>query len=222
MITPHKFDGVYTDDHRLFTQNLVPGNQVYGENLEIQDNIEYRAWNPKRSKLAAAILNGCKNVAIRNNSNVLYLGAATGTTASHISDIAVNGMVYCVEISPRAFRYLLPLCEIRKNMVPILADANKTELYRRIVGGIDIVYQDIAQKEQAAIFLKNINEFLAKDGFGILMVKARSIDVTAHPKEIYDKVLMELSNSSNRINVNEIVELEPYEKDHIMIMCTKR
>ncbi|MFA5771763.1 MAG: fibrillarin-like rRNA/tRNA 2'-O-methyltransferase [Thermoplasmata archaeon] len=220
MITPYKFEGVYTDGHRLFTRNMVPKNQVYGENLEVQDGVEYRAWNPKRSKLAAAILNGCKNVAIRNNSNVLYLGAATGTTASHISDIAVNGMVYCVEISPRAFRYLLPLCELRKNMMPILADACKTELYRRIVGGIDIVYQDIAQKDQAAIFLKNINEFLVKDGYGILIVKARSIDVTAHPKEIYDNVLKELSGS--KINIQEVVNLEPYEKDHIMITCTKR
>lgn len=220
MITPYKFGGIYTDGHRLFTQNMVPKNQVYGENLEVQDGVEYRAWNPKRSKLAAAILNGCKNVAIRNNSNVLYLGAATGTTASHISDIAVNGMVYCVEISPRAFRYLLPLCELRKNMMPILADAGKTELYGRIVGSADIVYQDIAQKDQAAIFLKNINEFLAKDGYGILIVKARSIDVTAHPKEIYDNVLKELSG--NRINIQEVVNLEPYEKDHIMITCTKR
>lgn len=220
MITPYKFEGVYTDGHRLFTRNMVPKNQVYGENLEVQDGVEYRAWNPKRSKLAAAILNGCKNVPIKQNSNVLYLGAATGTTASHVSDIAVDGIVYCVEISPRAFRYLLPLCEIRKNMMPILADANKTELYGRIVGSADIVYQDIAQKEQAAIFLKNINEFLAKDGYGILIVKARSIDVTAHPKEIYDNVLKELSGS--RINIQEVVNLEPYEKDHIMITCTKR
>jgi fibrillarin-like pre-rRNA processing protein len=220
MITPHKFGGIYTDSHRLFTRNLVPGNQVYGENLEIQDGMEYRAWNPKRSKLAAAILNGCKNMPITQNSSVLYLGAATGTTASHVSDIAVDGTVYCVEISPRAFRYLLPLCEIRKNMVPILADANKVELYRRIVGTVDIVYQDIAQKEQTTIFLKNINEFLTNNGYGILMVKARSIDVTARPKEIYDKVLNELS--SNKIKIREIVDLEPYEKDHVMMFCTKK
>lgn len=54
---------------------------------EGDDKIEYRAWNPFRSKLAAAILGGVDQIHIKPGAKVLYLGAASGTTVSHVSDI---------------------------------------------------------------------------------------------------------------------------------------
>ena len=48
---------------------------------------EYRVWNPFRSKLAAAILGGVDKIHMKPGAKVLYLGAASGTTVSHVSDI---------------------------------------------------------------------------------------------------------------------------------------
>ena len=90
---------VYLKDGNIATKNLNPGTSVYGEEL-IQEDVEYRIWNPRRSKLAAALLNGLKNLELDDASKVLYLGASTGTTVSHISDIVINGRIYAVEFSP--------------------------------------------------------------------------------------------------------------------------
>ena len=76
--------------------------------------------------------------------------------------------------------------------MPILADANRPEQYRHIVENVDVVYQDIAQKNQTQIFKKNIEMFLQKNGYGIIMVKARGIDTAANPKEVYKKVIEDL------------------------------
>jgi fibrillarin-like pre-rRNA processing protein len=216
-IRPSKYQHVYTDGHSLFTINIVKGVRVYGETLKTQESLEYRAWNPRRSKLAAMILKRCRIFPFDNHSQVLYLGAATGTTASHISDIVVNGMIYCVEVSPRAFRELIKVCALRFNMIPILQDANYPERYRTILrGNVDIVYQDIAQKNQVSIFIKNLNHYLRKGGYGLIFVKSRSIDVTKQPRIIFRDVQRELQN--NNLAIQEVVNLEPYEKDHIGII----
>ena len=83
-----EIQGVYKFKNKLFTENLKSskGLKVYNEKLVKFKENEYRSWNPHRSKLAAAILNGL-SIKIKPDSNVLYLGAATGTTVSHISDI---------------------------------------------------------------------------------------------------------------------------------------
>jgi fibrillarin-like pre-rRNA processing protein len=214
-ITPHGLPGVYTDGRSIYTVNLVPGQSVYGEKLEPHIDVQYRAWNPKRSKLAAFILKGCKTFPFKENSTVLYLGAATGTTASHVSDLVSSGTVYCVEISPPPFRKLVSLCETRHNMMPIMADAHSPETYEQLVNKVDIVYMDIAQRHQVDIFLKNLR--LLKDGgTAYFMVKARSIDVSKEPKVVYEAVREELSESG--LKVLESSELLPYEKDHMAIV----
>lgn len=218
-IKPWKFSGVFTDKKRLFTINLVPSYQVYGEELVLWDKKEYRVWNPKRSKLCAMLRKGGKFFPVNEDSLVLYLGAANGTTASHFSDIAFEGMIFCVEFSKRAFRDLISVCEKRKNMVPILADANKPDMYKSIVGKVDLVYQDISQRNQTEIFLKNLDTFLKPMGFGILMIKARSIDVTAKPNDIFKKAEMELKDKD--LKVLENIPLRPYEKDHAALVVKK-
>lgn len=202
---------VYTDGKRLLTKNLTPGKRIYGEELISYGGVEYRVWNPRRSKLAALILKGSKIFPFEKKSRILYLGAATGTTISHISDIVVEGFVYCVEVSRRAFEKLIKVCEERTNMMPLLADANKPEVYSRQIEPVDVLYQDIAQRNQVSIFLKNMR-FLKAGGVGYLMVKARSIDVAAKPKSVYRKVKNDFVGKG--LTVLEFIELDPYEKDH--------
>ena len=222
MITKSRIFEVYEDKARrkLYTVNLTPGKKVYGEQLVKQDSVEYREWDPYNSKLAAVILNGCSNIFLRKNDAVLYLGSSTGTTASHVSDIAGNdGFVYAVDVAPRVMRDLVFNCEGRKNMAPILADANNTKRLLERITIADIIYQDVAQKNQVDIFLKNVKLFLKKEGYAIIAIKARSIDVTKNPKLIFKEVREMLENE---LIIIDNRTLEPYQKDHIMFICKKK
>ena len=123
---------VYFHEDNVATKNLTPGESVYGEELVVEDE-EYRIWNPRRSKLAAALLNGLENLEIEKTSKVLYLGASTGTTVSHISDIVADGRVYAVEFSPNTAKKLVRLSRKRPNIAPILADATKPKNYLNLL-----------------------------------------------------------------------------------------
>lgn len=205
---------------RLATRNLTPGRNVYGERLLRHEGVEYRVWDAFRSKLAAAILKNLKTVPIKPSHRVLYLGAASGTTASHISDIVgEKGYVYCVEFAPRALRELVNnVCAYRLNMSPILEDARFPEKYGMFIGGnVDDVYCDIAQPEQAKILADNADLFLKKSGWIMIAVKAQSIDVTKEPSEVYKQEIKVLKNRGFRIE--EVVHLEPYDIAHAMIVA---
>src|SRR5271157_5900002 len=103
------FNGVFSDGRRIFTVNAVPGKSVYGEKLIRQGNTEFREWDPFRSKLCGAIRKGLKTFPFSNDSKVLYLGASTGTTISHLSDIALDGEIYAVEMAPAMGEKLMEL-----------------------------------------------------------------------------------------------------------------
>jgi len=204
---------------RLATRNLTPGRNVYGERLIKIEDEEYRIWDPFRSKLAAAIMKGMKRLPIKKNDKVLYLGAASGTTASHVSDlVGKDGYVYCIEFSPRSIRDLIDnVCRFRVNMAPILADARFPMRYATLVSKVDAIYCDIAQPEQARILADNAKVFLKNGGWIMLAVKARSIDVTKKPSEIYEREIDVLRRE--RFEIFEVINLEPYEKDHAMIIA---
>ena len=209
---------VYLKDGNIATKNLTPGTSVYGEEL-IQEDDEYRIWNPRRSKLAAALLNGLENLEIQDTSKVLYLGASTGTTVSHISDIVTDGRVYAVEFSPTTAKKLVQLSRQRLNIAPILGDATKPKEYLNIVEKVDLVYCDVAQPTQTELFMKNMNLFLKEDGMGMITIKARSIDVVQKPKKIFKQEEKKLIEKGFKIV--DKVKLEPYEKDHIALIVEK-
>ncbi len=215
-----KLPGIFTDGKDLFTRNMVPKKAVYGEELVEYEGEEYRKWNPNRSKACAMFRKGSRAFPLKEDSKVLYLGAANGTTASHFSDIASHGMVFCVEFSKRSFFDLADVCEERTNMVPILGDATKPSSYQAIVGKVDVVYQDISQRDQGGIFLANTKVFLGPGKMGVLMVKARSIDVTARPKDIFERVEKQLVDGG--LEVLENIPLKPFEKDHAALVVRKR
>ena len=210
--------GVYKEKNQLYTINIEKQSRrkTYNERIIKRNNKEYRSWNPYKSKLAAAILNGLE-IELKKDFDVLYLGAATGTTVSHISDICKDGMVYAVEFSPVSMKKLVELSECRDNIIPILADANHPDRYSSIVPKVDLVYQDISQRNQTEIFISNVSSYLKKSDFGILMVKARSIDVSLKPKEVYDIIYSQLKKKD--LTILNVVELEPYERDHVAVFC---
>jgi len=209
---------VYFKDGNVATKNLTPGISVYGEEL-IKEDEEYRIWNPRRSKLAAALLNGLSNLELEDTSKVLYLGASTGTTVSHISDLAINGKIYAVEFSPNTAKKLVRLSRQRPNIAPILGDATKPKGYLNYVENVDLVYCDVAQPTQTDLFMKNMNLFLKDNGMGLITIKARSIDVVQKPKKIFKEEEKKLKERGFKII--EKVKLEPYEKDHIALLVEK-
>ncbi|MBS7639751.1 fibrillarin-like rRNA/tRNA 2'-O-methyltransferase [Candidatus Bathyarchaeota archaeon] len=219
-----KFDGVYQvtledGTRRIASKNLAPGRDVYGERLIKYKDAEYRVWDPYRSKIAAAILKGLKELPIKAGYKVLYLGAASGTTASHVSDIVgEDGHVFCIEFAPRPLKELIDnVCKYRPNMSPILADARLPEKYANIVEKVDMIYCDIAQPEQAQILANNAKIFLKRGGWIMLAIKARSIDVTKEPSEVYKREIAILEK--NGFQIYQVIHLEPYDKDHAMILA---
>ncbi len=195
------FPGVFREGKRLYT---------------IYDN-KQRDWNPEKSKLAAAILNGMKEMTIKDGSIILYLGASTGTTVSYISDIVgKKGIIYAIEFSERVFHSLLDLSEKRRNIAPLLADTRKPETYSWIEQ-CDILYIDVAQPDETAIAIRNAKMFLKKDGIVYIAIKSQSIDVTKDPKRVYKEESEKLRASG--FEILQLIDLEPYEQKHGMIVA---
>jgi fibrillarin-like pre-rRNA processing protein len=209
------FSGIFRIDRRLATKNLVPGYTVYGERTVQIEGEEYRFWDPHRSKLGAAIMMGLKEVPIQPGDNVLYLGAANGTTPSHVSDIVgPEGLVFCVEFAPRSMRDLIPVCEKKENMLPILADARKPGDYREYIENADCLYEDVAQPDQIRILTMNAKEYLKKGDPAMIAVKSQSISATRDRKEVFDEAVEEVKKN---FEVVESMQLEPFEKDHLLL-----
>ncbi|MCS7139999.1 MAG: fibrillarin-like rRNA/tRNA 2'-O-methyltransferase [Candidatus Nezhaarchaeota archaeon] len=219
-------EGVYVVEledgsSRLATRNLVPSIKVYGEPLIRYEGVEFRVWDAYRSKLAAAFMKGLKTSPLREGLKVLYLGAASGTTCSHVSDIVGHkGRVYGVEFSPRVMReFLERVVKYRKNVMPILADARLPAEYAHMVEEVDIIYQDVAQPYQSKILVDNADFYLKRGGWAFLAIKARSIDVTKEPSEVYRRELEVLKNGG--FEIVHVVHLEPYDVDHAMILTRR-
>lgn len=200
-------------DGKLHTEDLEGGRSVHGEPLLVSDGRTWREWVPWRSKMATYIKK--KGIPRFEGRSLLYLGAAQGTTVSHLSDMMPEGTIYAIEVSPTAFSSLSSLSKRRPNIVPILGDAFHPETYRMMVGSADALYQDVAQKDQLGMFLRNSEMFLRKGGRGMLMLKARSVDVTAAPQNIADSTSKGLKESG--FEVLDILDLGPFQKDHFAI-----
>ncbi|MDG7005508.1 MAG: fibrillarin-like rRNA/tRNA 2'-O-methyltransferase [Nitrososphaerota archaeon] len=203
-----------------FTRNLVPGNRVYGEDLLRMHGAEYRSWDPYRSKLAGAILKGeIPPDVIREGDKVLYLGASTGTTVSHVSDIVgAGGLVVGVELSARVGReFLEKVAKARHNVVPYISDAREVERFGEF-GAVDVVYCDIAQRDQTEIAISNAKRHLRRGGRPLLIVKARSIDQLKEPSLVFREEAQKLRDAGFR--VERVVDLRPYDKDHALISAT--
>ncbi|CAH1366427.1 rRNA 2'-O-methyltransferase fibrillarin [Tenebrio molitor] len=224
VIEPHRHDGVFIargKEDALVTLNLVPGSEVYGEKRISVENdgnkVEYRVWNPFRSKLAAAILGGVDQIHMSPGSKVLYLGAASGTTVSHVSDVVgPEGLVYAVEFSHRSGRDLINVAKKRTNIIPIIEDARHPHKYRMLVGMVDTVFADVAQPDQARIVALNAQHFLKNGGHFVISIKASCIDSTAQPEAVFAAEVKRLQ--ADQLKPQEQITLEPYERDHAVVV----
>ncbi len=223
MIPHQNLKGVFFVDRgkirAIATKALVP-ESVYGELLVKEKGETFRIWDPTKSKLGAAIVKGISQIGIKPGSKVLYLGCSTGTTVSHVSDlVGSEGFVYGIDFAPRVMRDFIFMAQKRQNILPILADAKKPETYQQYVGEIDVVFQDVAQKNQVGIFLENCNAFLKQGGFGLLAVKARSVDVTKRPDVVFKEVKQVLEKS---VIIVDYRTLDPFERDHALFVVKKK
>lgn len=223
MIVPHRqLKGVYFGEgrHLFIATKALVRESVYGEDLIREGSDIYRVWDPTKSKLGAGITKGLSQIGIKPGSKVLYLGCASGTTVSHVSDlVGEEGFVYGLDFAPRVMRDFTFLAEKRKNILPIMDDANHPERYKDLIGDVDVVFQDVAQKNQLEIFLKNCDMFLKSGGFGLLSVKARSVDVTKRPDDIFKNIAIELQK---KMVIVDQRKLDPFEKDHILFVVKKK
>ncbi len=202
----------------LLTKNLAKGKRVYNEDLVVKDGVEYRTWDPFRSKLAAAIIKGLPEDIIGEGEKVLYLGTSTGTTPSHVSDIVgEKGLLVGVEFAPRVAReFVENVARKRVNVIPFVTDARDPSKYS--VATFDVVYCDIAQPDQTEIAMDNCRKLLKKGGRLLLVVKARSIDVLKDPADVFKEEGKRLEKGG--FGVRRIIELSPFDKDHALIFAT--
>jgi fibrillarin-like pre-rRNA processing protein len=174
-----------------------------------------RVWDPYRSKLSALYHVGA-GIELTSGMRVLYLGAANGTTVSHVADYV--DVVYAVEFAPRPMQDLLEVCRRRRNIIPIMADASRPEQYAPLVEAVDVLYQDVAQPDQASIMLRNC-AFLKTGGTIILMLKTRSVDMKKEPAEVFRDTITSLTSAG--LIVKESEWLAPFHADHAAIVCIK-
>merc|ERR1712137_1420323 len=215
----------------LVTLNSTPGVSVYGEKRISVDGppgpdgttakVEYRVWNPFRSKLAAAVLGGVDHIWIEPGSKVLYIGAAAGTSVSHVSDIVgPSGMVYGVEFSHRPGRDLINVAKARTNVIPIIEDARHPLKYRMLVGMVDCVFADVAQPDQARIVALNSHYFLKNGGHAVISIKANCIDSTVAAEVVFQHEIKKLK--AEQFKPIEQLTLEPFERDHCLLVAQYR
>lgn len=230
IVEPHRHPGVFVarggKEDLLATINLVPGESVYGEkrvSVEgaakedgVTTKTEYRVWNPFRSKLAAGILGGVDSLFMRPGSKVLYLGAASGTSVSHVADlVGPTGAVYAVEFSHRSGRDLVNAATRRTNIVPIVEDARHPLKYRMLVPMVDVIFADVAQPDQARIVALNARLFLKQGGGTLISIKASCIDSTAAPEAVFASEVQKLREE--KFFPKEQLTLEPFERDHALV-----
>jgi len=224
---PHaRFAGTFLVGKSLCTKNLVTGVSVYGEKrvngvvTGETETCEFRVWNPYRSKLASAIYNGVEAIRMQPGSTVLYLGAASGTTVSHVSDlVGPEGVVYAVEFSQRSGRDLEEMTKRRPNVVPILEDARHPLKYRMLIPRlVDCIFMDVAQPDQARILGVNAQYYLKEGGGFVISIKANCIDSTAPAPQVFAAEVAKMKGLG--LKPKEQVTLEPFERDHAVVCGT--
>jgi len=205
--------GIFGQGDLIYTLNHNAGGEVYGEALINENGEEYRRWEADRSKAGAAVQKGV-DLDLEKDDIVLYLGAASGTTVSHFSDILEEGLVVGVEYSDTVARKLVRLAEQRDNIAPVLGDARNPEGYEHLIQEADVVFQDISQRDQPEIFTKNVEKYMKDDGTALIAVKAKSISDSRDPEDVYQKVKDKLTE---KLEIVEETTLDPYETDHLFL-----
>jgi len=198
-------------------KNLIKENQDFFT-IDLNSK-EKRYWDPTRSKVCAALKKGLNLLPLKEDSKVLYLGSAEGYTCSYISDLVDKGTIFGIDFSAHSMQKFVLLCKERQNLYPILGDANKPEDYKSLVDcKVDLIIQDVAQKNQIEILSKNAAEFLKPEGYVILSLKTTAIS-QRNTSAIIDE---EIKKFEKEFTIIDKRRLDPFEKKHMIIVGKKK
>jgi fibrillarin-like rRNA methylase len=203
-------------DSRDFFTRAAAEASVYGEvTRRDKSGALWRRWDPYRSKLAAALRCGGLTRAFEellSSAPALYLGAASGTTVSHLADLVSPRSLFAVELAPRSFEDLLVKLKPWPNVFPILGDAREPERYQGLVGRAACVVEDVAASDQVAVLEANCRALLGRGSPALLFVKARSIDSAKEPERVFASAKESLATKG--FELIEERALEPFDRDH--------
>jgi fibrillarin-like rRNA methylase len=214
--TPRLFERVWDDRTERWTETVGERPAVYGERWASVDGRRLRSFDPARSKLAAALAKGWTGALPAPGETWLYLGAASGTTASHVADlVGPNGAVFAVEKSPRPFARLVDVAARWPNLLPILDDAREPDRYADLVPEVDGIYADVAQPDQVGLLLRNAERFLTPgSGAFLLALKIPSLGRERAPTT-------HLHDAERRLGeiflTDEPIRLEPFHRGHYLL-----
>ncbi len=217
--------GVMRQSRGLWSRNAVKGEQVRDERLRRDGKIEWRSWNPRSSKLGAAIIRTSGDAEIllpEPGSNVLYIGAGHGTTISHLHDHVCGsgnhhaGSIVSVDLSARCIRDLISLAEKRPGILPVLADARQLHAYSIFLPNrVPWILQDVSQAGQVELMLKVCNRFLSQNGIALLSLKAASERWTDGGDEArFSDAESKIAES--KMKLVERIDLRGLEDQHVM------
>ncbi|KAL8150026.1 hypothetical protein AgCh_006875 [Apium graveolens] len=215
---PHRFEGVFIakgKENFICTRNLVPGEALHGEELlyiqnEDKITVEYRVWNPLKSKLGAAILCGLKNITAKPGSRVLYLGDVCETTVSHLSDlVGSDGVVYVVGFSD----FVVNMVDKRPNVITIFEKPSNHWKYRMVVSMVDAIFADIVHPQQVNWFISNAQYYLRAGGHYMISTRAINVDLTGQGKDLFATHPGQMEFSPT-----ELVMLEPIMREYVMLV----
>ncbi|HEV2316775.1 MAG TPA: fibrillarin-like rRNA/tRNA 2'-O-methyltransferase [Thermoplasmata archaeon] len=198
-----------------WTASAAADAPVYGERVLHRGREIYRSFEPGRSKLAAAIAKGWKGPFPGPGEFWLYLGAAGGTTASHVADlVGPGGGVFAIEKSVRPFVRLLRVAERYPNLYPVLGDVRRWEEYDGLVAPVDGLYADLAAPDQVRLVEENARAFLRPRGRLLLALKTASMGRERSPEEHRLEAFGRLGRS---FELRAGVNLEPFHKRHYFV-----
>lgn len=222
--------GIRREGRSLWTRNAVRGVSVRGERRKTDARIEWRFWDPSRSKVAAALLrtaNDPSQLLPETGSTCLYLGASFGSTVSYIHDQVCGagnhhgGQVVAVEIAPRAMRDLSELASIRPGLVPVLGDARQPQTVAPYIRGkADWMHQDLSIADQAETFVRMAGAFLRPGGTGLLSLKAASERSSDGDDDSRFAKAARILRESN-LDVIERIDLKGLEEQHVVFHVRK-
>ena len=222
--------GIRREGRSLWTRNAVRGVSVRGERRKTDARIEWRFWEPSRSKVAAALLrtaNDPSQLLPETGATCLYLGASFGSTVSYIHDQVCGagnhhgGQVVAVEIAPRAMRDLSELASIRPGLVPVLGDARQPQTVAPYIRSkADWMHQDLSIADQAETFVRMAGAFLSPGGNGLLSLKAASERSSDGDDDSRFAKAARILRESN-LDVIERIDLKGLEEQHLVFHVRK-
>ena len=89
-----------------------------------------------------------------------------------------------------------------------------------LVGMVDTIFADVAQPDQGRIVALNAHHFLKNNGNFVISIKASCIDSTAAPEAVFAAEVNKLK--AEKLKPKEQLTLEPYERDHAVVVGSYR